>query len=421
MAPLPDQTFSLIPATLRLAATTTLPALTISFKIKRTVAASPLPPIVEITDASIISGVNNVAFKGWRNNWAATAVSGVSAKADAYSGNYTFGISLPGNQSTNPLIGNPLVPQGSGYGSFVVATAGTFTLVGRTPDGESLTGAQWIGPNGEFFIFQPLYTTATKGSILGELRIEANTPSADNDIFGDLTHVRPPNGAALTSARAYRSGFGTTQMVTTVPPIPAVVPTTVTTPVALIAVGGRYIPPVAATPSNPNPTVFLGIPAALSSSARNAELIFSEDGLLPSRTSVFPVPYNQDIVASRNPNIPITIAARSVVTVPTATSSPANPALTTLTPVPATGLFSGKFTLSDSIARPPLAPLVIPRSVSYQGLVVRERVSAKGEVPRIVQTYGTGYFLVNQLPPTATASAASTPSISGSVSLEKGL
>ncbi|MEQ1747983.1 MAG: autotransporter-associated beta strand repeat-containing protein [Prosthecobacter sp.] len=394
-------------ATIRIPATTTvpaLPALTLVFKLNRTAGVGTAPPATVLADAMISDGTNTTAFKGWRNNWAATAVANVSAKADAYAGDYTFGMMLPGG---SPLIGNSQVPQGSGFGIFKVATAGTFTLAGRTSDGELLTGAYWIGPNGEFFIFQTLYTTTLKGSILGELRIESNTPSTDNDIFGDVTHVRPPNSAAVTAtlSRAYRSGFGTAVTAT------GVTPTTVTQPVPLLAVGGRYI-----VPPTTGPSVFMGL-TPTADPVRNAELIFSEDGVLPVRTSVFPASYNKDIVANLNPNIPVTIGAKSAVKVPLAKSA-SNLTSTTFLPVLTTGAFSGAFTLSDSFARLPLAPLVIPRTVAYLGVVVRERTSAVGQ-PRVVENYGVGYFMIDQLPPNVTTPATTTPRLSGSVSLEK--
>jgi hypothetical protein len=225
----------------------------------------------------------------------------------------------------------------------------------------------------------------------------------NNDIFGDLTQVRPPNGAAPTAARTYRSGFGTTLTVS------GVAPTTVTQPVPFVAVGGRYIaPPVTGT-------VFMGLTAATDPN-RNAELIFSEDGVPPVRGAAFPAPYTQDVVASRNPNIPVTIAAKSLVIVPKINTVD-NPASTTLTPALTSGAFSGKFTLSDSIPRPLQAALVIPRIVTYQGAVIRVRTSAIGD-PRVVQRFGIGYFLIDQLPPNATTLPTTTPRLSGSVILK---
>jgi hypothetical protein len=173
----------------------------------------------------------------------------------------------------------------------------------------------------------------------------------------------------------------------------------VISPVALTAFGARYLVPVTATVSNPNPLVFLNI-AAASGTTRNAELIFSEDGVLPARGAAFPAPYTQDVATllPRNPNIPVTIAVKSIVTTPKINSVD-NPASTTLIPATATGAFSGKFTLSDSIARTaPQTPLVIARTVTYQGVVIRERTSAKGVEPRVVETYGVGYFLGQRHP-----------------------
>jgi hypothetical protein len=87
---------------------------------------------------------------------------------------------------------------------------------------------------------------------------------------------------------------------------------------------------------------------------------------------------------------------------------PANQARATFAPVPATGSFSGKFTLIDP--DPLNAAKTVSRVVTYQGLVLRH---ATGE------RTGYGYFLLPQLAqPTASppTTATTSPILSGDVS-----
>jgi autotransporter-associated beta strand protein len=386
-------------ATVTVPATKTLPALTVTFTIGGlTPATSPLPPPANLINATISDGVNTVAFKAWRNNWAAKAVTDISAVPSAYLGLYNFGLML---SDADPLVGNTAVPQGAGYGSFTVAPAGSYTLAGRTPDGETLTGSSFVGPNGELFVFQPLYKTTPKGSLLGEMQIDTrgNAGADDNDLTGAMTHVRPPNVAKITAtaSRDYRSGFGTTLVV------PNVTPSTVTAPVNLVVMGGRYVAP----PKTGN--VILDMPAG------EADLIFSEDGDLDNS------PAAGDVATSDNPDVVVSIAAGSKITIPkrNVLVLPAvNPAGTTLLATPTTGVFSGKFALDDSNPVPGQTPAIVKRSVSFQGLIIRVRGAGN-----VMSTFGTGYFVIDQLPQAANASNPATtsttsPRLSGFVSLK---
>lgn len=387
-------------ATVTVPATKTLPALTVTFTIGGlTPATSPLPPPANLINATISDGVNTVAFKAWRNNWAAKAVTDISAVPSAYLGLYNFGLML---SDADPLVGNTAVPQGAGYGSFTVAPAGSYTLAGRTPDGETLTGSSFVGPNGELFVFQPLYKTTPKGSLLGEMQIDTrgNAGADDNDLTGAMTHVRPPNVAKITAtvSRDYRSGFGTTLVV------PNVTPSTVTAPVNLVVMGGRYV-----APPKTGPNVILDMPPG------NADLIFSEDGDLDNS------PAAGDVATSDNPDIVVAIAAGSKLTIPkrNVLVLPAvNPAGTTLLATPTTGVFSGKFALDDSNPVPGQTPAIVKRSVSFQGLIIRVRGAGN-----VMSTFGTGYFVIDQLPQAANASNPATtsttsPRLSGFVSLK---
>jgi len=272
---------------------------------------------------------------------------------------YNFGMSLATGDS---LITNVSVPQGAGYGFFSVSASGGYTLAGRLADGLGLTGSYWVGPTGQIFIYQTLYTTALKGSILGNLQIERGTLPADNDLSGSLTWVRP----ADVKSRLYKDGFGRTG-------------TPVTTPVPLIAFGGRFVEPSAAS-------TVLGVVTS------TGTLEFSEDGDF--------LPDGADISSATNPNSidNVTLAAGSKVTLP------ANAARTKLSVTHKTGIFSGTFTLVDG---------AVKRTTPYLGLVIRQRTSLLGVEPRQTKLYGLGYFLLTQPPGTS-----SSPQRSGMVLFE---
>ncbi|MES2595893.1 MAG: autotransporter-associated beta strand repeat-containing protein [Verrucomicrobiota bacterium] len=347
--------------------TKTSPPLTIAFTLNITPAVTPgEPPVTRLTLASISYRADAVNFTAWRNNFAATAKADYAKVPSAFltpalkAALYNFAIVLPENSLVE---GSVNVPQGAGYAAFTVATSGAYTLAGRTADHESLTGSYWVGPDGELFVFQTLYAAVptlfpasvpTKGSILGQMKIELGATSDDNDISGNLTWVRPANPKGWL----YKAGFG----------LPSTTP--VTTPVGLQVLGGRFIAPVAAS-------------TVLGTTTTTASLVFSEssDFSTAVATATDPSQLNN-----------ITLAAGSKVTMASKTA-PINPALTTLSNPPhATGLLSGSFTLTD-----PASPKPITRKSNFLGLTIRVRTSLIGD-PRVTETYGTGYFILPQLP-----------------------
>lgn len=377
-------------------ATKTEPAVTVDFDLGITAAAAPLPPQVTITNASITSGASSVTFTGWRNGWAAKAVANVAAVPGEYLGVYNFAFGLPDGSS---LVTNADVPQGAGYASVKVENAGTYKLAGRTADGETLTASAFVGPVGEMFLFQTLYKTTTKGSMLSDdpttpvienllIDTRGTATDTDNDITGVVSHVRPPDSAASSKARVYRAGFGSSQIITGVPA------TSVTAPVVLTVVGGRYI-----APAKDDNKVLLGIDPG----SDNAKLTFLEDG-------------EDDVVTDTNPNVVISIGAASKITVPKKTAT-VNTAGTTLAATATSGAFSGKFDLVDNNPVAGQKPNPVKRSVTYQGLIIRERLVGGG-----TSLVGMGYFLNDQLPQPASGgnpatTTLNTPRLSGLVIL----
>ncbi|MCX6857664.1 MAG: hypothetical protein NTV80_22490 [Verrucomicrobia bacterium] len=330
------------------------------------------------------------AVSGWKQIRKATPTA---ESAIAYAGLYNFGIRLPAqiNSAANPNLSNLSVPQGNGYGSFTVAAAGTLTLAGRTPDGETLTGSTFVGPSGQVLFFQTLYTTVRKGSILGQLNLGLGTAPDPNDTTDNtltstvLDWVRPPNPAVVSAAvatRTYRAGFG-------------LAGTPVVTPVELEAFGGRYVPPLTllkiTSPPTPTPVPTIA----------NAEVKFNEGGV--------------DVVAppvvGSSPEPDITAAVTSTNTVVVISPNP-NAAKTRITPTRTTGAISGGFTLINGNARTvaPLTPNPILRTATYQGLIVPDNVATTHE--------GVGYFMLPQLPNNTTLNTM-TPILSGKMTFKK--
>lgn len=332
-----------------IAATKTAPALTLEFGLGITAATNLTdPPVTVLSTPTITAKTGTVAFEAWRNNFGRSVVVGAARPATEFVGLYNMAFGL---ETGAPLVGNDAVPQGAGYASFTVGSSGSYTLAGKTADNEKLTGAAWVGPDGQCFVFQPLYTTKPKGSLLGSFQITKGAEPRDNDITGGFDWVRPAN----PKSRLYKNGFGLAGM-------------TVAAPVALEVYGGFYSPTVATgtlfdlDPLNPGPVDFL------------ADLQFSEDGNFDG---------SGDVDTLTNPNLSgVTVRAGSKLDIPYVTA---------LTKIAATktGGLSGSFKLVDG---------ALKRSVSFQGLAVRKLLSAPDAPVRITDVIGVGYFIIDQKP-----------------------
>lgn len=331
-------------ATVVIKRTGSLAPLTLTFEIQNEVGfldnATFKPATSFVTDGAS----HTASVSGWRQVY----TSVVGHQATPFMGYYTSTFRIP---SGDPLEGDTKVPQGSGYAYFTVAKDGKLTVTGKTADGEGITCATYVGASGEVLVFQTLYTTPTKGSLLGQLTIDpgANDASAtDNLITGDLDWVRPPNTTA--AARTYEKGFG---FATTVD---------VPSPVPLEATGGSY-GPLAAT------DLILDL---TSTTGPNAGLTFTEAGIDDPLTK-----------PDFNPNVVFNIGVKNKVTMPPFGVN--NPGTTKFSVTPATGVFSGSFVLKDSNPRGGAA---VTRTVNYLGLIVKD-----GGIYR-----GHGYFLLPKLP-----------------------
>ena len=249
---------------------------------------------------NLITGTHGAAaVNGWRQTWS------VGNPANNRVGYYSFGLDLKDTAD----LGAVGIPQGSGFAAITVTTKGTFTINGKTADGQDINGADFLGPNGEIALFQSLY--AKRASILGTLTLSEGAGGfSENSISGTLTWLKPA-GHSL----AYSPGFG---------------------PIHLSAYG-KYLAPAS------KKFVVLGLP-----NTGAASLHFT-DGGLP--------------LASMNPDVnTFTYNNTDIVAMP-ATSN-ANPAGATLTIHQNTGTVMGTFTLTEP------SPM-LKRKASYQGMIVR--------------------------------------------------
>lgn len=251
---------------------------------------------------NLVTGTHGSApVNGWRSVWSA------SDPAIHRVGYYSVGIDLADNGD----IGQVGIPQGSGYASFTVTAAGTFTLTGKAADGQTISSAGFLGPNGEIAVYTSLY--AARGSITGALTLVEDSAGLfrDNPVSGTLTWFK-----LTTTTRAYRTTFG---------------------PINL-SVYGKYLAPAATG------HWIIGLP-----DPGTASLSFTQGGLS---------------LAAISPNVSaFDYSAANLVTMPTFVSGQ-NPAKATLKINKNTGTVSGAFTLVDTLPS-------LTRTATYQGMIVR--------------------------------------------------
>ena len=260
--------------------------------------------------SNTLSGTwGTAAVTGCRQTWSTTH------PATSRVGYYSIGLDLADLADQ----GAADVPQGSGYASFSVATTGTLTVSGRTADGQLITCATIIGPNGEMPMYAPLYSNL--GSLTGTLSLA--TPSAalaDNTTTGTLIWSKP-----TSNTRTYRSAFGPTNL----------------------TAQGMYLAKAASG------QIVLGLPAA-----GLANLLFTEGGLLDSAT-------DPDVTGFTYTTAHTIILPKAGVT--------GNMGKATLGINKNTGVFTGTFTLVETTPK-------LTRTVAFQGIIVRPASgTSKGE------------------------------------------
>lgn len=375
-------------ASLTIPATAKEPAFTLSFRLAITPASGSTPARVNVELGEVSSAGQTASFNGWKRVWGATALTDPQAGLlqqvpTEYVGLYNVGWMLP-----DASRGNALLPQGAGYASVRVIAAGTYQIAGRTADGETVTSTGNLGPNGEVFVFQTLYKTLQRGSVLSDdagtvaiesLRIDKGATAGldDNELTGILSQVRP---ADAPSARLYRDGFGLLQ------------------PVNFELMGGIYLPPVAGAAK-----VLLDVNPA----NQAGRLEFDQDGVF-SGSGFGRIDGSGSAATSFSPSVDVDILAGSVVKV-SASNLFLSKTKTSLKAVAATGAFSGGFSLVDTDSTSALNPRpTVTRASTFQGLIVREKRDSGWVV------YGVGYFLVDTMPTLVPATTIRTsPRVSG--------
>jgi uncharacterized delta-60 repeat protein len=212
---------------------------------------------------------------GWRNVW--------SGGTNPREGRHNFG-----GTSTNLSA-----PAGGVAGSILVTNIGKVTVQGRLGDGASITNSSWLGPNGEVFIYQPLYSR--KGFIRSPAGAEPRLSTGNvATVTGELDWFKD-----ATTSGDYPAGFGTGLA-----------------PAALVLEGNRYSAPV------PNALIM-----ALTAGANNLRITVSEAEL--AAPSVL------------NATVSTTHKVSSISTTATVTS-------TLMTVSASTGKFTGSFNVLNS-------------------------------------------------------------------------
>ncbi len=286
-------------------------------------------------------------FFAWRNKWLPPESS------DDFKGYFTFGIRTSADE------GN--VPRGHGFGSITVDAKGGSLTAGRLADGEGFTCSAFISPMGEVPLYQTLYTTPIKGSVLSVLSLP--NPLTSPNIQGIVSWLRPASDPKKN--RIYASGFG---------------------PLSLDAFGRSYTGP-------DSKTIPMSLSAATGTPPANAALHFD------TTLGEDPLPVQADVT--------LAVKAGGSTTVNKPNLKNVSFSLT-----PATGAFKGSYTTKDSDPRPapPTRPQV-SRKVDYQGLIVNDNGTLSG----------VGFFLRDALPKADGSTTPTTsPKDSGKVLLSPG-
>jgi hypothetical protein len=262
----------------------------------------------------------------------------VANPAEKLAGYYSMALDL----ADVPDKGVISIPQGTGFATFSVSLAGSLTIVGKTADGEGITSASFLGANGEFWAYAPLYKNT--GSIQGPLSLSQDAAGqfANNVVSGVMTWFKPANASLFT----YPAAFG---------PIN-------------VKVEGGYLAP-ASTGS-----VVLGLP-----DAGSVALSFTDGGLASSIT---------------DPDMSFAYTSDNKVVLPLPAANPGKVTLAVNAINPATGAVAGTFALAE--VTPPTRG-----KVPFQGQVVRMTdgsVKAVGyfmlaQIPSGAQTAATAPML----------------------------
>ncbi|MEN3941582.1 autotransporter-associated beta strand repeat-containing protein [Prosthecobacter sp. SYSU 5D2] len=331
------------------------------------------PILDRLASASLTADGKTVSFTAWRNLWSKLV------PATPYVGYHTFALMPPDGPAN-------LWPMGDSFGYFTVRPDGKLTMAVKMADGQAFTGGQFVGPLGEIMIYKVLYKTETRGSVVGQMRLNKNNDAsfADNSLNSvpatAPTWLRPADPAA--KAPVYADGFG---------------------PITLTVTGGAYEDPTRKWPDpeiDPKYPLILGLPNDVNNKD-NAMIAFTTDSIghiggssnLPTRyTDSEPYIFSTDA-------IDIVVGNKVIVPKP---GSLDNPYETTLSVTAKTGLFRGNLKLegyeNDELTA---------RRTKYQGIIV---LTSEG-------LRGVGYYLAPDRLPEPGVNSNTFPKISNQVYL----
>jgi hypothetical protein len=131
------------------------------------------------------------------NNWVSDltgdrVIFNVRTNPASYAGNYT--LVLPGQ------VGNPLVPEGDGYGTVRITTAGRTTFSGILGDGVRVTQSASLSKNGHWPLYSGLRYRGGRGALLGWMNFEDRP---NDDLHGTVSWIKDPT----TMDKFYPLGF----------------------------------------------------------------------------------------------------------------------------------------------------------------------------------------------------------------------
>jgi Concanavalin A-like lectin/glucanases superfamily/IPT/TIG domain/Abnormal spindle-like microcephaly-assoc'd, ASPM-SPD-2-Hydin len=322
-------------------------------------------------------------FLGWRNIWgtpiqdfrpAASAVPVETYQPTAYLARHHFAMApteLPDLGGIIPVNNAPQTsqPEGFSFGTLVPLNVaqkrGDYTAAGQLADGSTFTCSSFYGQYGQCLVHQSLY--GDRGSLLGLLLIvPSDENTADNDLYGILTWLKPTPLATAKLSRNYHRGFS----------------------MLMTAQGGTYTPPAKGK-------IIMDLPAT-PRGVTNALMSLKGGGL--------PATFNQTMRAA-------SLGATSLKNSLSPTSRNPNGMKTSINT--ATGLITGRMTVVPRRTAT-FQALLVPLVESMQPLPIV--VPNVMQLPRLRPQNGFGYFLLPQVP-LAPQTSRTSPILSGQVIL----
>jgi hypothetical protein len=154
-------------------------------------------PTLALAIAVDLTGGSNIVGTVGDGNWLAD-LSAVRAPFDAKTNRASqylgrFNVLIPGGDGTGTTY-----PEGDGFCTLGIDSAGRLTLAGTLADGSGLSGSAGVSATGDFPVYVPLY--GGRGSLFGWLQCDTNQPA--NAVNGWLSWIKPAQGVTY-----YPGGF----------------------------------------------------------------------------------------------------------------------------------------------------------------------------------------------------------------------